>query len=59
MIFKKGGSQIENLTPDHKSLSNRGQMRSDWGVFSTVGKIFEGYTILPLHFQNRFDLRKI
>jgi hypothetical protein len=40
MIKRKGGSQIENLTPDHISLESRGQMRSDWGVFHTVEKIF-------------------
>jgi hypothetical protein len=34
-------------------------MRSDWGMFYTIGKIFEDYTILLSHIQNIFDLRKI
>jgi hypothetical protein len=37
---KKGRSQIENLIPDHKSFESRGQMRSDWSVLYTIGKIF-------------------
>jgi hypothetical protein len=38
---KNGGKgQIGNLTPNHKSLENRGQMKLNWGVFYTVGKIF-------------------
>jgi hypothetical protein len=40
MIKRRGGSQIENLTPDHKSLENRGQMMFNWGVLYIVGKIF-------------------
>jgi hypothetical protein len=40
MIKRKGGSQIENLTFDHKSLENRGQMRFDWSMLYTIGKIF-------------------
>jgi hypothetical protein len=44
MIERRGGSQIENLTPDHKSLESKGQMRSDWGVLYTVGKIFSRAT---------------
>jgi hypothetical protein len=30
MIKRRGGSQIENLTPDHKPLESRGQMSSNW-----------------------------
>jgi hypothetical protein len=38
---KKGReSKIENLTPNHKSLESRGQIRFDWGVLYTVGNIF-------------------
>ncbi len=37
---KKGGSQIENLTPKHKSLEWKNQMRSNWSVLYTVEKIF-------------------
>jgi hypothetical protein len=40
MIKRKGRSQIGNLTPNHKSLESRGQMRSDWSVLYTIGKIF-------------------
>ncbi len=40
MIKRGGGSQIGNLTPDHKSLESRGQMRFDWSMLYTVGKIF-------------------
>jgi hypothetical protein len=38
IIKRRGESQIG--TPDHKFLESRGQMRSDWGVLYTVGKIF-------------------
>jgi hypothetical protein len=40
MIKRRGMSQIGNLTVDHKSLERRAQMRSDWTVLYTVGKIF-------------------
>jgi hypothetical protein len=40
MIKRKGESQIENLTSDHKSLKTKGQMKFDWGVLYTVRKIF-------------------
>jgi hypothetical protein len=40
MIKRRGGSQIEKLTPDHKPLESRGQMNFDWGVLYTIGKIF-------------------
>jgi hypothetical protein len=33
-------SQIPNSTPDHNSLKNMGQMKSDWNVLYTVGNIF-------------------
>jgi hypothetical protein len=39
MIKRRGKSQIENLTPAHKSLESRGQMRSDWGMLYTIAKI--------------------
>jgi hypothetical protein len=39
MIKRRGGSQIENLTPDHKPFESRGQMRFDWSVLYNVGKI--------------------
>jgi hypothetical protein len=38
MIKRRGKSQIGNLTPDHKSLERRGQMRSDWGMLYTIEK---------------------
>jgi hypothetical protein len=37
---KKGLSQVENLTPDHKTFETWGQMNSNWGVLYTVGKSF-------------------
>jgi hypothetical protein len=40
MIKKKVGSQIENLTLDHKSPWSMGQMISNWGVKYTIGKMF-------------------
>jgi len=40
MIKRKGNSQSGNLTPDHKSLENRGQTRSNWSVLYIVEKIF-------------------
>jgi hypothetical protein len=40
MIKRKGESQIGNLTLDHKSLESKGQMRSNWGVLYTIGKLF-------------------
>jgi hypothetical protein len=40
MIKRRGRSQIENLTPNHKSLESRGQMKFDWNVLYTVEKIF-------------------
>jgi hypothetical protein len=29
-----------NLTPDHKSFKSKGQMRFNWNVLYTIGKIF-------------------
>jgi hypothetical protein len=40
MINKKGGSQIEILTFNHKSLKKKGQMKSNKDMISTIGKIF-------------------
>jgi len=40
MIKRRGTSQIENLTPDHKSLERRSEMRFDWVMLYTIGKIF-------------------
>jgi hypothetical protein len=39
MIKRKGGNQIGNLTPDHKSLESRSQMRFDCNVLYIIGKI--------------------
>jgi hypothetical protein len=41
---KKSRSQIGNLTPNQKSLESRGQMKSDWGMLYTVGKILSDST---------------
>jgi hypothetical protein len=38
---KKGWeSKIENLTANHKSFENKGQIRFDWGVLYIVENIF-------------------
>jgi hypothetical protein len=37
---RKGGSQIENLIPDHKSLESRGQMKSNWARYTPLEKDF-------------------
>jgi hypothetical protein len=37
---KKGANQIGNLILDHRSFESRGQMRSDWSVLYSVGKVF-------------------
>jgi hypothetical protein len=36
MIKGRGGSQIGNLTPNHKPIEIKGQMKSNWGVLFTV-----------------------
>jgi hypothetical protein len=40
MIKRKGGSEIGDLISNHKSLESKGQMKSDGGMFNTIGKIF-------------------
>jgi hypothetical protein len=40
MIKRRGRNQIENLTPDHKSLQRRGQMKFDWSMLCNVGNIY-------------------
>jgi hypothetical protein len=40
MIRRRGGSQIRNLTLDHKSLEKSGQMRSNWNMLYIVENIF-------------------
>jgi hypothetical protein len=40
MIKKRGANQIGNLTLNHKSFESRGQMRLDWSMLYSVGKIF-------------------
>jgi hypothetical protein len=60
MIKRRGGSQIGNLTPDHKSFESRGQMRSDWGVFYTIEKMFlKAIRYCPCILEKKFDLKKI
>jgi hypothetical protein len=60
MIKRRGGSQIENLIPDHKFLESKGlnEIRLQY-VIHRWKDIFEGYKILPSHSQNRLVLRKI
>jgi hypothetical protein len=57
MIKRRGKSQIGNLTPDHKSLESRGQMRSNWGVLYIVGKTFlKAIRRCPCMIKKKFDL---
>jgi hypothetical protein len=59
MIKRRGGGQIGNLTPNHNSLESKGQMRSNWGMLYTIGKIFlRAITYYPFIPKNRLDLRK-
>jgi hypothetical protein len=45
---------------DHKSLESKGQMRSDWNVLYTVGKIFSrAIKYCPQNFEKKPDLKKI
>jgi hypothetical protein len=39
MIKRRGGSQIGNLTPDHKSIESRGKKKADCNMLYTFGKI--------------------
>ncbi len=40
MIKRRRMNQIENLTPTHKSLESKGQMKSNWGAIYTIENIF-------------------
>ncbi len=40
MIKRNGKSQIENLIINHKSFKSKGQMKFNWAMLYTVGKIF-------------------
>jgi hypothetical protein len=60
MIKRKGKNQIGNSTFDYKSLESRSQMRSDWSMLYTIGKIFSKVIrFFPCIFEKGFDLRKI
>jgi hypothetical protein len=60
MIQRKGGRQIGNLIPDHKSLKSRGSNEVQLKRAIHYWKdIFKGYKILSFHFQNKLDLRNI
>jgi len=53
-------NQIGDLTPNHKSLKRRGQVRSNWSMLYSVGNIFfKGYKVLFSYFQKKIGLRKI
>jgi hypothetical protein len=53
-------SQIENLTPNHKSFKSRGQMSSDWGMIYTIEKIFSRpIKYCPSTLKKKLDLIKI
>jgi hypothetical protein len=56
---RKGGNQIENLTPVHKSLESRGQMKSNWNMLHTIGKIFSKVIKYFPCTLKRIDLKKI
>ncbi len=57
---KKGWRSNWNLTPNHKSLESRGQMRSYWSLLYTIEKTFsKSYKILSLHFKKKIDLKNI
>jgi hypothetical protein len=59
VIKKKGESQIGNLTPDHKSLESRGEMRFSWKVLYIVGKIFSRDIKYWFFTLKKLDLKKI
>jgi len=59
VIKKKGESQIGNLTPDHKSLESRGEMRFSWKVLYIVGKIFSRDIKYWFCTLKKLDLKKI
>jgi hypothetical protein len=60
MIKGRGMNQIGDLTPNHKSLKRRGQVRSNWSMLYSVGNIFfKGYKVLFSYFQKKIGLRKI
>jgi hypothetical protein len=60
MIKRRGGGQIENSTPDHKSIKSRNQMRFDWSLLYTTEKIFSRVIrYCPFTFKKKLDLRKI
>jgi hypothetical protein len=40
MIKRRGGSQSESLTLNHKSLESKAKIMSSWSMLCTVGKIF-------------------
>jgi hypothetical protein len=58
MIKRRGGSRIENLTSDHKSLKSKGQMSSDWGVLYIVEKIFSKSIRHSLAFSKNISFEK-
>ncbi len=49
MIKIRGKNQIGNLTPNHKSIKNKGQMSSNWGMLYTNGKISAKAILYFLH----------
>jgi hypothetical protein len=59
MIKRRGENQIENLTPDHRSLESRGsnEVRFKHVIHCWKG-ILKNYKILSLHFQNKVDLKQ-
>jgi hypothetical protein len=60
MIKRKGGSQIENLIPDHKSFESRGQIRSDWSVLYIFEEMFSrDIRYCPHNLKKKLDLKKI
>ncbi len=59
MIKRRGKSQIGNLTPDHKSLEIKGQMKFNLDVLHTVKKIiFKALRYYPHVFKKNLNLKK-
>jgi hypothetical protein len=59
MIKRRGKNPIKNLSLDHKSFESKDQIKFDGGAINHWKDLIRGYKILPLHFQNKLDLKKI
>jgi hypothetical protein len=59
MIKRRGKNLIRNLSFDRKSFESKDQMKFDGGAINYWKDLVKGYKILPLHSQNKLDLKKI